>query len=120
LAQFDGSSANWTFSATKPATASIIIKDSTGQTAYSGSFGVQAGGNQFVWDGRGNDGRLWPAGSYTLTATGIDASGQSTAISTQVQATVDSVDLSQNPPVLSINGRSYPLNKITKIVRPGA
>ena len=119
-AQFDGTSATWNMSATKPATATITIKDSTGQTAYSGSFGVSAGQNQFVWDGKGNNGVKWPAGAYTLTATAVDASGQSTAISTQVQATVDSVDLSQNPPVLSINGQNYPMTKVTKIVRPGS
>ncbi|MGI8526272.1 MAG: FLgD tudor-like domain-containing protein [Pseudolabrys sp.] len=79
-----------------------------------------AGANAFTWNGRGNDGKLWPNGSYTLTATGLDASGQSAAISTQVQATVDSVDLSQNPPMLSINGQNYPLSKVTKIVRPGS
>ncbi len=39
---------------------------------------------------------------------------------TQVQATVDSVDLSQNPPLLSINGQTYPLNKVTKIARAGS
>jgi flagellar basal-body rod modification protein FlgD len=119
-AQLSGGSASWTFNATKPASASVTIKDSTGQTAYTGTFGVQAGANAFTWDGRGNDGKLWPDGSYTLTATGVDASGQSTAISTQVQATVDSADLSQNPPVLSINGENFPITSVTKIVRPGA
>jgi flagellar basal-body rod modification protein FlgD len=55
-----------------------------------------------------------------MTITGVDASGQSTAISTQVEAVVDSVDLSKSPPTLSINGTDYPLDKVTKIVRPGA
>ncbi len=119
-ASLSSGTANWTINTTKPATASITIKDSTGQTAYSGSFPVNAGPNGFTWDGRGNDGKLWPDGSYTLTATGLDASGQNVAISTQVEATVDSVDLSQTPPTLQIAGQSYPLNKITKIVRPGA
>lgn len=113
---FDGTSANWSLNVTKPATASVTIADSTGQTAYSGTFAVNPGVQNFTWDGHGNDGRLWPAGSYTLTATGVDASGQSTAISTQVQAPVDSVDLSQNPPLLSIAGQNYTLNQIQKIV----
>jgi hypothetical protein len=29
---------------------------------------------------------LWPNGSYTMAATATDASGQTTAISTQIQA----------------------------------
>jgi flagellar basal-body rod modification protein FlgD len=37
-----------------------------------------------------------------------------------VQATVDSVDLTQDPPLLSINGQDYSLDKIKRIVRSGA
>jgi flagellar basal-body rod modification protein FlgD len=119
-AKLENGSAKWNINATKPATASITIRDSTGQTAYNGTFGVNAGDNAFQWDGRGNDGKLWAGGTYTLTATGVDASGQTTAISTQIQAMVDSVDLSADPATLSINGQNYPLTKVTKIVRPGA
>jgi flagellar basal-body rod modification protein FlgD len=110
----------WTFNASKPSTATITITDSTGQTAYTGSFAVNPGAQNFTWDGRGNDGRLWPDGSYTLTATAVDANSQPVDISTQVQAVVDSVDLTQNPPVLSINGQNYTMNKIRRIIRPGA
>jgi len=110
----------WTFNASKPSTATITIKDSTGQTAYTGSFAVNPGEQNFTWDGHGNDGKLWPDGTYTLTATAVDANSQSVAISTQVQATVDSVDLSQTPPVLSINGQDYTMDKIKRIVRPGS
>jgi flagellar basal-body rod modification protein FlgD len=108
--------ASWTINATKPASATITIADSTGRTAYSGKFTVNAGAQSFVWDGRGNDGTIWPDGAYTLTATGTDANGQSTAISTQVQAKVDSVDLTQNPPVLSIAGQNYTVSQLQQIV----
>jgi flagellar basal-body rod modification protein FlgD len=118
-APLSNGSASWTLNTTKPSTATITIKDSTGQTAYSGSFSVNPGNQAFTWDGRGNDGKLWPEGSYTLTATGVDANKQSVAISTEVQAVVDSVDLTQNPPLLSINGQNYTMDKIKRIVRPG-
>jgi flagellar basal-body rod modification protein FlgD len=118
-AQLTGGSATWTMNATKPANATVTIADSTGQTAYSGTFSVNAGDQNFTWDGRGNDGKQWPDGAYTMTVTGVDASGQTTAISTQVQAVVDSVDLSQTPPLLSINGQNYSMDKIKQIVRPG-
>ncbi len=115
-AQLANGTANWTLNASKPATATITIADSTGQNAYTGTFGVSSGTQSFTWDGHGSDGRLWPAGSYTLTATAVDASGQSTGISTQVQAGVDSVDLTQTPPILSINGQNYTMNQLQKIV----
>lgn len=114
--QLTSTGATWTLNATKPANATITISDSTGQNAYTGTFAVNSGSQSFTWDGRGNDERIWPAGSYKLTATAVDASGQSTAISTQVQAPVDSVDLTQTPPVLSINGQNYTMNQLQKIV----
>jgi flagellar basal-body rod modification protein FlgD len=109
--------ANWTLNSTQPATASISIADSTGRTAFSGNVTVNTGNQTFTWNGQGNDGTIWPAGNYTLTATGTSASGQTTAISTQIQAPVDSVDLTQTPPLLSVQGQNYTLNQIQKIVR---
>ena len=110
-------SATWNLNVTKPSTATITIKDSTGQNVFTGTAAVNPGTQTFTWDGRGNDGRIWPDGNYTLTATAVDASNQSVAISSEVQAVVDSVDLSQDPPVMSINGQNYTLDKIKRVVR---
>jgi flagellar basal-body rod modification protein FlgD len=117
--QLGNSGATWSFNVSKPATATVTIKDSTGQTCYSGSFTVNPGDQKFTWDGKGNDGKQWPIGSYTMTASAVDASNQPVGISTEVEATVDSVDLTQDPPVLSINGQDYTMDKIKRIVRPG-
>ena len=62
----------------------------------------------------------WAPGTYTLTATGKDSSGNSVAISTEVQGVVDSVDLTSSPPLLSIGGQSYTTDKIKRVVRSGA
>jgi flagellar basal-body rod modification protein FlgD len=110
----------WSFNATKPATATVTITDSTGQTAYSGTMAVNAGNQNFTWDGKGKDGTQWPDGNYTLKVTALDANKQSVAISTEVQAVVKSVDLSQDPPVLSVNGANYTLDKIKRIVLPSS
>jgi flagellar basal-body rod modification protein FlgD len=116
-AQFD-KSATWNFQAEKDTSATITITDSTGQTAFTGSYSLKQGNSSFVWDGKGNDGVQWPAGTYTMTATGKDSSGNSVAISTEVQGIVDSVDLSASPPLLSIGGQSYTTDKIKRVVRP--
>jgi flagellar basal-body rod modification protein FlgD len=116
-AQFD-KSATWNFQAEKESSATITITDSTGQTAFTGSYSLKQGNSSFVWDGKGNDGVQWPAGTYTMTATGKDSSGNSVAISTEVQGIVDSVDLSASPPLLSIGGQSYTTDKIKRVVRP--
>jgi flagellar basal-body rod modification protein FlgD len=117
--QLKNGKASWSFNVPKPATATIAIKDSTGQTAYTGTFGMQPGNQAFNWDGRGTDGKLWPDGAYTLSVTATDANKQSVGVSTEVEAPVDSVDLTQNPPVLSINGQDFTMDKIKRIVRPG-
>jgi flagellar basal-body rod modification protein FlgD len=116
--QLANGSAHWTLNVAKPATANVVIRDKAGQTAYSGNFSVNPGNQAFAWDGRGNDGKLWPDGTYTLTATAVDANGQSTAMTTEIQAVVDSVDLTTTPPALSINGQSFTIDKIKRVVRP--
>jgi flagellar basal-body rod modification protein FlgD len=110
--------ATWTVALAKPSTTKVTITDSTGQTAYTGTFAMQAGTQKFTWDGKGNDGRTWPAGNYTLTATATDASGKDVAVSTEIQAVVDAVDLTQDPPILSINGKDYTADQVKRIVRP--
>lgn len=115
--QLSNGRAKWSMNVSKPLTATVTIKDSTtGQSVYTGTIGVNLG-NQ-TWDDRGNDGRVWPDGSYTLIATAVDSNKQSVAISAEVEAVVDSVDLTGPSPILSINGQSYTLDKIKRIVRP--
>ncbi len=112
-----GNSAAWSFSAPRPAAATFNIKNAAGQLAYSGNYTVTPGQQEFVWDGRGNDGTRWPEGNYTMSITATDANGQPVAISTEVQGVVDSADLTQNPPVLSIGGLNFGLDKIKRVVR---
>jgi flagellar basal-body rod modification protein FlgD len=118
-AQFD-KSATWNFQSEKDTSATITITSSTGQTAFTGSYALKQGNSSFVWDGKGNDGVQWPAGTYTMTATGKDSSGNNVAISTEVQGIVDSVDLTASPPLLSIGGQNYTTDKIKRVVRSSA
>ena len=108
------------FKSAKDTSATITITNSAGQTAYTRQLSLKQGNSSFVWDGKGNDGVQWPAGTYTLTATGKDSSGNSVAISTEVQGIVDSVDLTASPPLLSIGGQNYTTDKIKRVVRPTA
>ena len=120
----DGSTANvtnssgvWDLTVPKDSTVQVSITNSTGQTVYTNSYSVTAGNNQtFGWDGKGNDGTQWPDGKYTLTATGTDNNGQTVGISTGIQGTVSSVDLTQSPPLLTINNQTYTVNQIRAIV----
>ena len=88
-AQLANGRATWSFNVTKPATATITIKDSAGQTVYTGTFTVNPGDQKFTWDGKGSNGKQWPDGNYTLTATAVDANGRRSPVSTEIQAMVD-------------------------------
>ena len=117
IAKFDGSKATWNFIAPKESNATITITNSAGQTVYSGKYNLSEGNASFVWDGKGNDGTQWPAGTYKMSATAKDSSGNDVAISTEVQGVVNSVDLTADPPLLSIGGQNYTTSQIKRIVR---
>src|SRR6266852_1279915 len=110
----------WSLQAPKPAAATVTITSSTGQTVYSGRYTLQAGTQNFAWDGRDNNGVKWPDGNYTISVSAKDASGQAVSIPSEVQGRVDSVDLTQSPPALSIGGQTFTLDKIKRVVRAGA
>ncbi len=73
-----------------------------------------------MWDGKGNDGTQWPAGAYKMTATAKDSAGKEVAVATEIQGVVDSVDLTSNPPLLSIGGQNYTTDQIRRVIRPAA
>jgi flagellar basal-body rod modification protein FlgD len=116
-AALSNSSATWQLSIPSNSNVDITIASSTGQTVYTGSYSVAAGNNQpFTWNGQGNDGTQWPNGSYTLTATAKDSSNNSVGVTTAIEGVVNSVDLTQSPPLLSINGQTYTVSQIQSIV----
>ena len=109
-------SATWNLGVPTNSNVNISIANSTGQTVFTGSYRRQRRRQPaFAWDGKGNDGTQWPDGKYTLTATAADTAGNSVAVSTQIQGVVNSVDLTQSPPLLSINGQTYTVNQIKSI-----
>jgi len=116
-AALTNSTAVWQLSVPTASTVDVSIASSNGQTAFTGSFTVAAGNNQpFEWNGQGSDGTQWPDGNYTMTATAKDSGNNTVAITTAVEGTVSSVDLTQSPPLLSIGGQTYTVSQIKSIV----
>jgi flagellar basal-body rod modification protein FlgD len=110
--------AAWELSFPTNAAATITITAANGQTAFSGAYNITAGNNQpYVWNGLGSDGTTkWPDGNYTISVTAKDANKNTVAVSTQIVGVVNSVDLTQSPPLLSIGGSTYTVNQIQSIV----
>jgi len=119
-ARLANGNAVWSLTTQKPATATVNIQNAAGANVYSGSFAMQAGTQNFVWDGRGTNGTMQPDGAYTISVTAADAGGQNIAVATEVQGIVDSVDVSKTPPMLSIGGRDYAVDKIRRVINPAS
>jgi flagellar basal-body rod modification protein FlgD len=110
------SSATWDLNVPSNSNVTLSIANSAGQTVFTGTYSANSGNNQpFTWNGQGNDGKQWPDGQYTLTATAADANGNSVGVTTQLQGVVSSVDLTQSPPLLTIAGQTYTVNQIQRI-----
>ena len=75
------------------------------------------GSREAGFDGKGNDGTQWPAGDYKMTVSAKDSNGKDVSVSTEVQGTVDSVDLTASPALLSIGGKNYTLDQIKRVVK---
>jgi flagellar basal-body rod modification protein FlgD len=117
--QLQAGSAGWAFSLAKPAAATITVQDASGNAVYAETRSLGAGPQTFAWNGRNSNGALQPDGSYKISVVAKDASGQSVGVSTLIEGTVDGVDLSVSPPLLSIGGQSFTLDKIRQVRRAG-
>jgi len=89
----------------------ITVKDDAGATVRTFNHGdltktdrlLKAGEHDITWDGLDADGKRAKPGIYTITAASIDEAG-STALTTLMNAPVESVSLPRNgqPPILNV------------------
>lgn len=111
--------ATWQFNAAaKSPEATFTIKDSSGNEIYSEKKAVDAGEGTFTWNGNTTDGGTAPAGTYTLSITGIDGQGGSVQINTTSSGTVTGVDMSGSELLLEVNGKKIKLTDILSIAQP--
>jgi flagellar basal-body rod modification protein FlgD len=112
-----GSTATWTYTSAKAATATINIKNAAGSVVYTSNLTVGAGQQQVIWDGRDNNGTTMPAGDYKISITAKDASGQTVAVSTEVEGVVDGIDVTKSPPLLSIGAQTFTIDQVKSVRR---
>ncbi len=97
----------------------ITISDGLGQRVQQVTLGTQkAGISDFTWDGRDALGNALPAGQYTVKAQAL-IDGEAQAVTTLVQAPVESVTLPRNgqPPVLNLTDYgAFQLDAIKRVL----
>jgi flagellar basal-body rod modification protein FlgD len=85
----------------------ITIKDSSGNTVYTGSGTGNSGSNTFTWDGKNSSGtQLSDGGQYTISVTATDSAGNSVFNYATTTGTVTGIDTSTSTPSLTVNGVS--------------
>jgi flagellar basal-body rod modification protein FlgD len=110
-----GGSASWNLNSPSPATGNVTITNSSGQTVFTGTTSLNTGNNTYTWNGVGTNGVTWPAGTYTLSVTATGATGSAVTVTPQSSGTVTAVNVSQNPPTITVGGQSYPISSIQSI-----
>ncbi len=115
LSNATNSPATWSLTSPTPATAQVTVTSSAGTTAYSGKLSLNAGTQNYSWNGQGSNGQTWPDGTYTLSITATGANGQAVTVSSQVQGVVSGVNLTSNPPTLTVGGQNIQISQVTSI-----
>jgi len=86
---------------------SISIKDSSGNTVWSGSGTGNAGANTFTWGGKDSSGnQLSDGGQYTISVSATNSAGNSVFNYATVTGKVTGIDTSTSTPSLTVNGVS--------------
>jgi flagellar basal-body rod modification protein FlgD len=97
----------------------LSITDSSGNLVTKINLGAQSAGNaNFSWNGTTGNGTPAPAGTYTLTATYAGETKSSTAATTMVNGTVDSVSMGAGSTGMTLNVAgvgSVPLSNLQTI-----
>jgi flagellar basal-body rod modification protein FlgD len=84
---------------------SISIKDSSGNTVWTGSGTGNSGANSFSWDGKDSSGtQLSDGGQYTISVTATDSAGNSVFNYSTITGTVTGIDTSTSTPSLTVDG----------------
>jgi flagellar basal-body rod modification protein FlgD len=91
----------------------LSVKDSSGNTVWTGSGTTTSGTNSFTWDGTTTDGtQLTDGGQYTLSVSATDSTGQSVYGYTTVTGKVTSIDNSSGTPMLNIGSTSVSTSNV--------
>jgi flagellar basal-body rod modification protein FlgD len=82
----------------------LTVSDASGALVRQINLGAQSAGlSSFSWDGKEGNGSQAPAGTYTLTAQYAGATSGSTAATTLVNGTVESVSMGAGSTGLTLN-----------------
>jgi flagellar basal-body rod modification protein FlgD len=102
-ASLTNGSANWTYNlGTAAASTTLTVTNSAGTVVYTGAGSVNAGNNTFTWNGQDSNGNHLNDGTYKLTVTATDPSGNTITSSVASAGTVNQIDMTGSTPKLVV------------------
>ena len=94
----------------------LTVKDSSGNTVWTGSGTTTSGKNSFTWDGTNSAGtQLTDGGQYTLSVAATDTSGNSVYGYTTVSGKVTGIDSSSGTTDLTIGSSSVKASDVIAV-----
>lgn len=118
----DGTVSRFGFALESAAQVKVTIADSAGKTVRTLTLGsVEAGRHEFTWDGKDDQGKAVPNGTYTFSVEAKSSSGESVGVQPLVMGEVFGLVMEQgvNYVVLEHNGGlRVPVSFITTIETP--
>lgn len=93
----------------------IEIVDASGRTVRRLTGPVGEGAHQVLWNGVDDDRRGRPAGSYGVRIEALDAAGRPVPVTQTSTGKVDALLQTEEGLVLSVEGRSFPLDAVRAI-----
>lgn len=105
---------------TGAASATVTIKDSIGNTIFTGPAAATEGRNQVMWNGTNSStGATAPDGTYNFTVDAIDAKGKALTATTYTTGIVTAVNTVAGVNSLALGQISVPLSSVQSIYTAG-
>ena len=108
--------ASWTYTLPQEAnTVNLTIRNADGQEVAHMPWKTDEGENDFVWDGRGDDGLKLPDGQYHLTVDAKTFSGEAIHATMKLNGVVTGVESTDRGEILMVGDLRIPASSVTVV-----
>lgn len=116
-ATLSNGAARWNFDLADDAeSTSILISNQNGKAVFTGKLtDLDAGSNQFAWDGRDNAGEELPDGDYRISISATSDDGSTVPVTVRSSGVVDGVEIVNGVAQLRVGGNIVPVNQVTSV-----
>jgi len=116
-ATLQNGAATWQYSlGGTAANVAVQVTDGSGNVVFQGPANGGSGAQTFTWNGQNASGQQQAnGGTYTLTVTAADASGNTVPVSNAVNGTATAVEQVNGQTMVTVGGVQVPLSAITAV-----